>query len=40
MERMIVNVLVCRSDDLNDIVDDYLLYLMVNAVESQLVENE
>ena len=29
------------SDDMNDIVDDHLLYLIVNvAVETVLVENE
>ena len=35
-----MNVLMCSCDDLNDIVDDHLLYLMVNVVvETMLVEN-
>jgi len=27
-----VIVLMCRYDDLNDIIDDHLLYLIVNVV--------
>ena len=35
------NVLICRCDDLNDIADDYLLYLIVNvAVETVLAKKE